>query len=92
MFAAQPSIHPESADAQVRQIAMTVPDLDQDKLIRCIDNQEAMPDIEADLQLGKLVGVEGTPTVFIDGVKQTPFRSPEQLVEAVTHVTAQENK
>lgn len=90
MFAAQHSIHPDTADAEIRKIAMALSNLNQDRLARCIENREAEADVEADLRLGSQVGVEGTPTVFIDGVKQPPFRSPEQLVQAITQVSAQE--
>ena len=92
MFTAQRTIRPESADTQIRQIAVAVPDLDQGKLSRCIDEREAAPDLEADLRLGSLVGVEGTPTVFIDGVKQPPFKTSEQLIDALARTPTQASK
>ena len=84
VFAAQRTIRPETADAQLLQIANDVPNIARDKLSRCLADHESAADVEADLKLGSLVGVEGTPTVFINGVKQPPFRTPEQLAQAVT--------
>ena len=92
IFAAQRTIRPESADAQIQQIAMGVPGLDRSKLSRCMDEREAMPDVEVDLKLGAMVGVEGTPTVFIDGVKQSPFRTAEQLADALAHTPTQASR
>ena len=40
-----------------------------------------MPDIQADIDLGKSLGVTGTPAVFINGRKMPSFRA--QSVQAI---------
>ena len=83
VFSAQRGIHPNNVDTRIHDIAMATPGVDKELLSRCISNQESAPDVEADLKLGRLVGVEGTPTVFINGVRQLPFRTSDELVAAV---------
>ena len=83
VFAAQRTIRADTAAAQLQQIADSVPGVDNDKLSRCLGDGTSVPDVEADLRLGAQVGVEGTPTVFIDGIRQAPFRTPEQLITAI---------
>ncbi len=92
MFAAQRMIRPETADVQIRQVALTVPELDPAKLTQCMSSNEAAADVEADLRLGNQVGVEGTPTVFINGVRQPPFRTPEQLADALVSASTPVSK
>jgi protein-disulfide isomerase len=41
--------------------------LDQDRFIRDLDSAEALKQVEEELELGKKLGVQGTPSFFING-------------------------
>jgi protein-disulfide isomerase len=47
----------------------------------CVANETPMSDIQADIDLGKSLGVTGTPSVFINGRKMPSFRA--QTVEVI---------
>jgi protein-disulfide isomerase len=47
----------------------------------CIADEQPMDDIHADIDLGKSLGVTGTPSVFINGRKMLSFRA--QTVETI---------
>ncbi len=85
IFSAQRDMHTDNVDARIQEIASSVPGVDKERLALCLANQESAPDVEADTRLANLVGVEGTPTVFIDGVRQQPFRTPDQIIEAIAN-------
>ena len=46
--------------------------LDVDRFTRDMDSQEVAARVEADIARGKSIGVEGTPTVFINGRQLRP--------------------
>ncbi len=85
IFSAQKDMRAENSDARIQAIAMSVPSIDRGKLTHCLSTQESEPDVDADIRLGNLVGVEGTPTVFINGIRQEPFRTPGQLSQVIVN-------
>ncbi len=56
--------------------------LDEISLSQCVEEGRYLPKIEADINESLKVGIEGTPTVFVNG-KQVKDLSREALVEAI---------
>jgi len=60
--------------------------LDQDAVARCAVSDVTKADVRASMELGKALGITGTPTIFINGRKiqslgQIPYESLKKLVE-----------
>jgi len=75
-----------------KQKAMTVADLDQHvtalgldaaKLKTCIDSGKGAQEVAADLGKGNAVGVQGTPTFFINGRQHAGAPSVDALSQAI---------
>lgn len=58
--------------------------LDQDRFRADLEAQAALPRIEADLRTGELNGVEGTPSIFINGRQHLDDYDPKTLAAALT--------
>jgi len=59
--------------------------LDVGKFTQCIDNGEMKQEVQADTSYGSQIGVSGTPTFFINGVKLVgaqPYAAFQQVIEA----------
>ena len=59
--------------------------LDVDKFTQCIDNGEMRQEVQADSSYGSQIGVSGTPTFFINGIKLVgaqPYAAFQQVIEA----------
>jgi protein-disulfide isomerase len=59
--------------------------LDVDKFTQCIDNGETRQEVQADTNYGQQVGVSGTPTFFINGIKLVgaqPYAAFKQIIDA----------
>lgn len=60
--------------ARLAEIARdNVPGLDADELRTCTEEERHADVVQADRELGNRVGVQGTPTVFVDGVALEDF-------------------
>ena len=60
--------------------------LDPDAVARCTDSDVTKAEIRASMELGKAMGITGTPTLFVNGRKiqslgQIPYESLKKLVE-----------
>jgi protein-disulfide isomerase len=62
LFQATPRLSPDAVREAARQAG-----LDWDHLSPTLDSPEVSQRIDADIALGKSVGVEGTPTLFVNG-------------------------
>jgi protein-disulfide isomerase len=62
LFQASPSLSPDAVREAARQAG-----LDWDHLSPALDSPEVRQRIDADIALGKSVGLEGTPTLFVNG-------------------------
>jgi len=59
--------------------------LDVNKFTQCIDNGEMKQEVQADASYGSQIGVSGTPTFFINGIKLVgaqPYVAFQQVIEA----------
>jgi len=60
-------------------------DLDVDQFTQCIDDGKYKQEVQADASYGSQIGVSGTPTFFINGIKLVgaqPFAAFQQIIEA----------
>jgi protein-disulfide isomerase len=59
--------------------------LKMDPFKQCMSERKYQKEIDADLALGKQMGVQGTPSVFVDGVDISPGLVPtyDQIKAAV---------
>lgn len=58
--------------------------LDEDRFSQCLDSDQARERVDEDIAAGQRLGVEGTPTFFINGQRfegALPFEILEQIVE-----------
>lgn len=64
--------------------------LDRDRVIRSLEEDEYLPDVEADLQTAREYGINGVPFFVIDGkYGLSGAQPPEAFVQALSHVTAE---
>ena len=79
LFAAQP----EFGRNDLIRYAVEL-DLPKERFVECLDTGRFKPHIEADIQEGKQVSVQGTPTFFINGwplVGSAPYESFKELID-----------
>jgi predicted DsbA family dithiol-disulfide isomerase len=64
--------------------------LDRDLVVRSLEDDEYLPDVEADLQKAREYGINGVPFFVIDGkYGLSGAQPPEAFVQALSHVTAE---
>lgn len=84
IFEAQQELEGQGADQALRNAA-TASGLDPDKIAACADSPAAKSAVEASMHLGQDVGVNETPTLFIDGravpMMGIPYEELKQIVE-----------
>jgi len=59
--------------------------LDVDQFTQCIDDGKYKQEVQADFSYGSQIGVSGTPTFFINGIKLVgaqPYAAFQQVIEA----------
>jgi protein-disulfide isomerase len=66
VFSKQKEITPENANDQLMKIAKES-GADEGKVKKCVDSEEVQPTIEATLEEAEAVGVNSTPTFFVNG-------------------------
>jgi protein-disulfide isomerase len=67
VFAHQESLTPETLKSQVMEWAKSQKELDALQLSRCIDDRATEKEIDANVAQARDLGVDGTPTLFING-------------------------
>lgn len=85
VFENQDSLTADNADAKFKDLA-TAAGLGADKLAACAATKETEARVQKSLDLGRSVGVDSTPTVFINGRKvpaiaSVPYDQLKQLVQ-----------
>ncbi len=75
----------EGADSPVRKIEIP------QAVDECIVKRLGSPIVDADLRLGGLLKVSGTPTVFLDGVDIGVIGSGEQLGSLIKRFASNNN-
>jgi protein-disulfide isomerase len=85
LFANQKGLSPDNLETRIASWARTAPGLDQGQFQRCVGHALTSGLVEQDIALGNELGVDATPTVFINGqpVGDTSFESIKALIERV---------
>src|SRR5581483_3152782 len=79
----QEEINPENLKDKVMEFAKTASDIDGLQLGRCMESNATEPDVDAAMAQGHALGVDATPTVFINGrrlVGNYPWSNLEQII------------
>ena len=85
-FDEQANITEANADEKLKAIA-TASGVNGDEIAGCVVNPDTKARIEASLALGKSVGVNGTPTLFING-RNVPGGAPVELMKKIVDFQA----
>ncbi|MFZ3339359.1 MAG: thioredoxin domain-containing protein [Terriglobales bacterium] len=88
-FDEQDNITEANADEKLKAIA-TASGVNADEIAACAIKPETRSRIEASIALGKSVGVNGTPTLFINGRSVSATAPPETLKKLVDFEASQE--
>ena len=89
-FDEQANITEANADEKLKAIA-TASGANGDEIVACAVKPDTKARIEASLALGKLVGVSGTPTLFING-RNVPGGAPVDLMKKIVDFQASQEK
>jgi len=79
----QEEINPDNLKDKVMDFAKTESDIDSLQLGRCMDTKATEADIDASVAQGHALGVDATPTIFINGrrlVGNYPWQNLEQII------------
>jgi protein-disulfide isomerase len=82
-FQNQQTLKPATVKEQATAFAATVKGLDQPKFAACVDRELGLGPVTQDQQLGDKMGVHGTPTLFINGVRFDGMRSGDEINQLV---------
>ena len=83
MFEHQADINPANLKDTVLEFAQSVKDLDGMQLGRCLESKATEGEVDASIALGKSLGINATPTVFINGrrlVGDIPWQNLQQII------------
>ena len=69
--------------ARLEELAQNVGDLDAAALRTCIDEKTYSSDVQSDVDMGQAVGVQGTPTLFVNGEAVANANDYEAVKQAV---------
>jgi protein-disulfide isomerase len=89
-FDEQANITEANADEKLKAIA-TASGANGDEIAACAVKSDTKARIEASLALGKSVGVNGTPTLFING-RNVPGGAPIELMKKIVDFQASQEK
>jgi protein-disulfide isomerase len=85
-FDDQANITPANADEKLKAIA-TASGVNGDEIAACAVKPDTKARVEASVALGKLVGVTGTPTLFING-RNVPGGAPVEVLKKIADFEA----
>ena len=74
---------------RLEELAQNVGDLDATALRTCVDEERYANEVASDLELGRAVGVNSTPSLFVDGTRLENSNDYETVKKAID--TALEN-
>ena len=61
-------------------------ELDMDSFNQCRENPEILNQVQSDLSLGEMVGIDGTPTFFVNGYRikgAQPFEEFQKVIDSI---------
>ena len=82
-FQNQATLQTATMKDQAMAFAATVKGIDQPKFATCVDRELGLGPVTQDLQLGDKMGIHGTPTLFINGVRFDGMRSADEINQLV---------
>ena len=65
----EPPPRPHGWNKNMLALAASAIGADQQRLSRCLEANETMPRIRADIQLARQLGVQATPTIYVNGLQ-----------------------
>jgi protein-disulfide isomerase len=77
----QATLTAENLESRVAQ-DFADPAFDSARLLNCVHNHQADARIARDMQLASQLGINATPTLFVNGVRGGDLRTIEQLIRA----------
>jgi protein-disulfide isomerase len=91
-FTHQESISSENLHDKVVEVLKDEAHYDPAQFARCVDTHLTKSIVEADLDLGHRYGVNGTPTLFIDGIRYDGVPNIARLREILTAAEGEQVK
>lgn len=89
-FEDQSNITETNVDEKLKAI-VTASGVSADEMAACADKSATKARVEASVQLGKSVGVTGTPTLFING-RSVPGGAPAEVIKKIVDFAASQEK
>jgi len=78
-FNNQTQLHPDTLRDAALQFASNNKFIDQVQLKQCVDRELGLDPVMQDQQMGQKIGVRGTPTLFVNGVRFDGLRTAEEM-------------
>jgi protein-disulfide isomerase len=89
-FEDQANITEANVDEKLKAVA-TAAGVSGDEMAACADKSATKAKVEASVQLGKSVGVTGTPTLYING-RSVPGGAPAEVIKKIVEFEASQAK
>jgi len=75
--------HNEHLEVQYLKEYARLLDLNTEQFNECLETQRYKKEVEKDIQTARLVGVTGTPTFFINGIKVVGAQPEEEFIKII---------
>ena len=92
LFDKQGSLSEQSIRRSVLEAVQAVDGVNVNEFQQCLDSRIGAGAVIEDVALGRLMAVEGTPTVFINGRRVVVGNSAERLREALKVAAEEQNR
>ncbi len=83
MFEHQQELTPQNLEKRVTTYARSLRNFDPSQFRGCLADKAAIAAIDRDVKFGEENGIDGTPTVFMNGQRVSNITSPEQILTLV---------
>jgi len=83
LFQNQQSLRPDTVRERVAQFISSQKSINQQQFQGCVERELALGPITQDQQLGQKMGVQGTPTFFVNGVRFNGVHSAEEMADII---------
>jgi protein-disulfide isomerase len=87
LFERQKEITVESVQRRLLGQAAQLASFDSKKFETCLDTKAGAARVDADIAFGKEAGVTGTPSIFVNGLRQSSGYNPVQLRTLIREIT-----
>lgn len=89
IFDNQTAITKENARQKLVDYVSTLRGADLSKFKSCVAGRDAEMSIERDIQYGARIGIRGTPTLFVNGMRLASVVAPEQILTLIRQAKAE---